>query len=306
MKKQMLFLYNPMAGKGRIKARLSDVFEIFAHHGFEITVHPTLGAGDVTQIVAEKAEQFDYILIAGGDGTLHELAEGLMRLPKEQRPPCGYIPAGTVNDFASSLSIPKQILRAAQLAAEGVPAYFDIGEMNGHFFTYIAGFGAFTEVAYETSQATKNALGKMAYFLDGAKRITSLKRYPLRLTADGNPAFEGDVLFGMVTNSYSVGGFRKMMNEHIALNDGIFEAVLVKAPSSLGDLNQTLIDLTMQNRESRHLIYCRGSSVSFSSPEPLKWTLDGEFGGSYCETGIVCHQKAIAFVVKEKEELISD
>ena len=303
MKKQMLFCYNPMAGKGRIKARLSDILEIFAQHDFEITVHPTSGAGYLTQTVTEKAEKYDYILTAGGDGTLHELAEGLMCLAKEQRPICGYIPAGTVNDFASSLSIPKQILPAARLAAEGTPAYFDIGEMNGHFFTYIAGFGAFTEVAYETSQATKNALGKMAYFLDGAKRITSLKRYPLRLTADGNLAFEGEVLFGMVTNSYSVGGFRSMMNQHIALDDGIFEAVLVKAPASLGDLNQTLIDLTMQNRGSRHLVYCRGKSFAFSSPESLKWTLDGEFGGTYLETDITCHQKAIAFVVEKQEGL---
>lgn len=293
----MLFLYNPFAGKGKIRGSLSDILLIFAKAGFEITVHPTLAPQDLTQTIQKEAERFHYVVISGGDGTLHELAEGLMALPAEFRPPCGYIPTGTVNDFATSLEIPKQVLKAARLAAEGTPAFFDIGEMNGRFFTYIAGFGAFTEVAYETSQATKNALGKMAYFLDGAKRITSLKRYPLTLCADGTTAFEGEVLFGMVTNSYSVGGFRKMMSGPIALNDGIFEAVLVKAPSSLGDLNQTLFDLTMQNRESKHLVYCRGKKFDFTSSEEIKWTLDGEFGGSYRQTHIINHQKALSFVV---------
>ncbi len=223
MERRLLFLYNPFAGKGKIKTSLSDILQIFAESGFEITVHPTMESQDLTQTIKKEAQRFDYIVVSGGDGTLHELADGLMALPPEQRPPCGYIPTGTVNDFATSLEIPKQVLKAAKLAAVGQPAFCDIGEMNGHFFTYIAGFGAFTEVAYETSQATKNALGKMAYFLDGAKRIASLKRYPLTLAADGVTAFEGEVLFGMITNSYSVGGFRKMMNEQIELDDGIFE-----------------------------------------------------------------------------------
>lgn len=301
MERRLLFLYNPFAGKGKIKTSLSDILQIFAESGFEITVHPTMESQDLTQTIKKEAQRFDYIVVSGGDGTLHELADGLMALPPEQRPPCGYIPTGTVNDFATSLEIPKQVLKAAKLAAVGQPAFCDIGEMNGHFFTYIADFGAFTEVAYETSQATKNALGKMAYFLDGAKRIASLKRYPLTLAADGVTAFEGEVLFGMITNSYSVGGFRKMMNEQIELDDGIFEAVLVKAPSSLVDLNQTLFDLTKQNRESRHLVYCRGREFDFASPDTIKWTLDGEFGGAYQNTHIVNHKRALSFVVSEQK-----
>ena len=175
--KKLLFIYNVHAGKGLLKSRLAAVLDCFVRAGWDVSVHPTQGAGDATAVAAERAGAFDRIVCSGGDGTLHEVVTGLMT--QETRPAVGYIPAGTTNDFAKNLSLPRGMEAMARAAAAGCPRPVDIGRFNDRFFIYVAAFGAFTDVAYNTPQPFKNLFGHLAYVLEGATRLSSIQAYPM-------------------------------------------------------------------------------------------------------------------------------
>lgn len=297
-----LFIYNPHAGKGQINSALSEIIQKITEDGSPVVLMPTQKNRNVLKNLENTFYQYNHILVSGGDGTLNHLVEAIMQIPKVLRPVCIYLPAGTVNDFASSLSIPKEPLKAVQNiwnAAEIFP--YDIGSLNDRYFTYIAGFGAFTEVSYETPQTAKNIFGKMAYVLNGVKRLPNLKTYQIKVISN-KQIIEDTILFGMVCNTYSVGGFMKFKGRNIDLSDGKFEVVLVKAPRSLPDFNQLLLDLTTQNVNSSQLYCFHTDHLQLTSTEEISWTIDGEFGGCYKNIKIQNHQKAIRFLIPKNKE----
>ena len=214
MSKKMLFIYNPMAGKEQIKNKLSEIIQIFCKEGFEVTIFATRGREDATKIIEKKGERYDYIVCSGGDGTMNEVATGIMKL--EKRPICGYIPAGTVNDFASSLKIPRVMKNAASLIADGDVFNCDMGKFNDRYFTYVAGFGAFTEVSYQTPQEWKNALGKAAYFIEALKHIADIKPHHMKIEYDGG-VIEDEFILGLISNSVSVAGYKYYEKKNIKM-----------------------------------------------------------------------------------------
>ena len=138
-----------------------------------MTLHVTEGPEDATRVTQARAGEFDRIVCAGGDGTLNEVVTGLMQ--SKVRPPLGYIPAGTTNDFATSLGIPKVPAEAAAIAAKDRLQALDIGRFNSRYFNYIAAFGVFTEVSYATPQQTKNIFGRAAYIMQGVISLANIK-----------------------------------------------------------------------------------------------------------------------------------
>ena len=231
--KKLLFLYNTHAGKGLLKNRLAAVQDALAAAGWDVTIHPTQGAGDATAVAAARAGEFDRIVCSGGDGTLHEVVAGLMGL--ENRPEVGYIPAGTTNDFAKNLSLPRGMEAMARVAAAGVPRPVDIGSFNDRYFIYVAAFGAFTEVAYDTPQELKNTFGHLAYVMAGIASLPSITPYHLKLEYDGQ-TIEDDFFYGMVCNTYSVGGIKNLPTDRVDLDDGLFEVILVRKPMNIFDI----------------------------------------------------------------------
>ena len=201
-KKKLYFIYNPHAGKEHIKGKLYGILKVMADAGYELTVYPTKGAQDAMEQMKEMPDDYDLVVCSGGDGTLDEVVTGMMR--RKHKVPIGYIPAGTCNDFARSLNIPVNMEEAAQIAVQGENFPCDVGSFNDNSFIYIAAFGIFTDVSYSTKQEIKNVLGQMAYILEGMKSIYNVKSYQLKVTSE-EKCFEGDFLFGMVTNSKSVG-----------------------------------------------------------------------------------------------------
>ena len=201
--KKMLFIYNPNAGTGVLKPKLSDVLDIFVKAGYEVTVYPTQCYHDAMAKAESYTENYDVVVCSGGDGTLDEVVTAMAR--RKDPVPIGYIPTGTTNDFANSLHISKDLLEAADTAANGVPFPCDVGVFNDDYFVYIAAFGLFTDVSYETKQSVKNVLGHLAYVLEGTKRLFNIPSYHIKITHDGE-TLEDDFVFGMVTNSRSVGG----------------------------------------------------------------------------------------------------
>lgn len=295
--KKLLFVVNGHSGKGQIKNKLLDIIDIMIKEGYHVQVHTTQEREDATKVVREQAKYYDLVVCSGGDGTLDEAVTGMIQ--SEVRTPLGYIPAGSTNDFANSLEIPKDMIQAAKTAVSGVPFSCDVGEFNGDYFIYVAAFGIFTDVSYATSQELKNALGHVAYILEGAKRLHTIKSYHMRVEYDGNE-IEGDFLLGMITNSTSVGGFKNMTGKDVKLDDGMFEVTLIHKPKNIIELNTIIASLTNLKDETDLIDSFRADSVKFYSEEEIPWTLDGEFGGDHKEVQIKDHCKAVDIMINEK------
>ena len=280
----LLFLYNPTSGKGGAAGHLSPILDTLTKEGWLVTAYPTQQPGDATRIVRELGSQFDRVVCCGGDGTLSETAAGLMAL--ESPPVLGYIPAGSTNDFATSLGIPKRMPLAAWDIVEGTPFAIDTGtfceDMN---FMYIAAFGAFTEVSYLTSQDRKNLLGHQAYMLEGVKSLAGLKPYHMKVEWDGQ-VLEEDFAFGMVTNTISVGGFKGLVNQSVALNDGLFEVLLIRMPRTPVDLSNIISYMFLREEPNEYVYKFKTSSIRLTSEQEVDWVLDGEYGGSRTEVTI--------------------
>ena len=303
--KKLLFVYNPRAGKEMLKPRLSDVLDIFVKAGYEVTVHPTQAYRDAYyQIKEYEVGKYDLIACSGGDGTIDEVATGMMKRREMGKDvvPVGYIPAGTTNDFAKSLHIPRKPLAAADNAVKGVPFPCDIGKFNDSVFVYIAAFGIFTDVSYETDQAVKNVLGHMAYILEGAKRIFNIPSYKIKVEHDGK-VIEDEFIFGMVTNSRSVGGFSNMVGKNIVFDDGLFEVTLIKTPKNPIALQEIIAALLIEQVDTKHMYTFKTRKITFDSVEEIPWTLDGEFGGEQDYVEIENVQKAMEIMVPENHVL---
>ncbi len=277
---QMLFIYNPIAGKGAAAKGLASSLDVFTKAGWLVTTYPTQGKGDATRAAREMGPRFERVVCAGGDGTLSETVTGLMDL--ENPPVLGYIPLGSTNDCAATLNLPKSARQAAAVAAgEGVPRAVDIGRLNGHPFVYVAAFGAFTQVSYDTPQDLKNTFGHLAYILAGVASLPTITPYHLTVEYDGN-VLEDSFYFGMVGNTLSIGGMRMPKNEHVVLDDGLFEVDLIRKPVSLADVADGFQTLLEQNSPSAGVrVHFQASHLEFRAEKPLPWTIDGEFGGRH-------------------------
>ena len=295
--RKLLFVFNPQAGKAQIKSKLLQILDIMVQESYEITIYPTQGREDALNIVQERAKDFDLIVCSGGDGTLDEVVSGIMR--SGQNIPLGYIPAGSTNDFANSLKIPKDMIKAAQIAVSGQKFACDVGAFNEKSFIYVAAFGIFTEVSYRTRQEWKNILGHAAYILEGVKSLPEITSYYMRVEYDG-VVIEDEFIYGMITNSNSVGGFKNMTGKNILLDDGKFEVTLIRCPRNFAELNEILASLT-NLIDNTDLIYSTKSDhITILSEEEIPWTLDGEFGGKVREVEIRNRHRALEIMVKKK------
>ena len=282
--KQLLFVYNPTAGRQRAKVILSDVLTVFAQQGYEITVRPTLARGDAARVVAERGAGYDRVVCCGGDGTLNETVQGLLTLPQPSRPVLGYIPAGTTNDFSRNINLPRSTQALAQVACGGVPRAIDVGQLEERPFLYIAAFGLFTDVPYSTPQASKNMLGHLAYLLEGAGRLVKFPSYHVCVTTDQGLELEGDFIYGMVCNTVSIGGMVNLPRDLVCLDDGQFEALLIRNPKTPKDWQSILTALTTQKLpEDGSVVGFTCKQARFSCCEPLAWTVDGEYGGTFSQ-----------------------
>lgn len=292
--KKLLYIYNPAAGRKTARSSLSDILEVFARQGYEITVRPTQGPGDAAAAVIRQGAQFDRVVCCGGDGTLNETVRGLLALPLEQRPVLGYIPAGTTNDFSRTLELPRTVTELAEVAGEGSLRPIDVGDAQGHPFTYVAAFGLFTDVAYSTPQVNKNLLGHFAYVLEGMGRLASIPSYHMKVTAAGGHEVEGDFIYGMVGNTVSVGGLVNLPRDMVRLDDGLFEVILLRQPRTIEDWQSILTALTtLEPSEDGAVVAFSSGEVTFTCDQIVAWTVDGEFGGGQTVTTVRSQTRAI-------------
>lgn len=296
--KRMLFIYNPRSGKGVVREQLSYIIEEFSKEDYEIVVHPTIGPRDATRITQEFGDSFNLIVCSGGDGTLDEVVTG-MQTGRFTRP-LGYIPAGSTNDYAASLGIPRKMTRAARAILEGNVYQCDLGRLNDSYFVYVAAFGAFVEVSYDTPQDMKNLLGHAAYVIKAMQSLNTLKAYHLRYeSAEGSG--EGDFLYGMITNSDSVGGFKGITGRDVTLNDGVFEVNLIRMPA-LAVEYPAIVNSLLNKTPNKNIVTLKTARIEFWMDEPVSWTRDGEFGGKRKHTVVENIPRAIPIIIPKGED----
>lgn len=290
--KKVLFIFNPTAGRGRIKNKLFDIVDSFIKHGYRVQVYPTQQKGDATSIILDDPDQYDVLVCAGGDGTLNEIITGMMLANKSV--PIGLIPAGSMNDVGHSFKISRNIMNAVHNVITGRPYSMDIGRFNDKYFIYVAAFGAFTDISYTTSQKNKNIIGNLAYYLEGIKKLSDLKPRLVRIQY-GDQVIEEEFLIGLVTNSLYIGGFKNLNYDTTSLNDGLMELLLVKMPKNIFDLEMIVSSLINYKINTGLMYYIQAPSMTITS-EKMEWTLDGEFGGIYETVEINNCNKAIKII----------
>lgn len=296
MNKKMLFIFNPHSGKGQLKNSLYEITDIFTKGGYDVTIHPTQGKNDAFELISNHAQEYDTVVISGGDGTLNEAVKGMLKIPFESRRPVGYIPSGTTNDFASSRGIPKDPVKAAELIITGSPVPEDIGLLNGTPFTYVAAFGAFTDVSYDTPQEAKNFLGQAAYVVEGIKRIPAIE--PIQLTMKyNNYEIDDSFTVGCILNSTSMAGINFSEKYDIHFDDGLFEVLLMKKPITLSQTQELLWGVFTGEDQDDQFRLIRTSNAEFEFEVPEKWTLDGEYGGTFRTAKMEVLHKAISFIL---------
>lgn len=297
--KKMLFIMNPKAGRTTLKNSLVDVLEVFCNNDYDVRTYLTKSADDAERVVAEEGVGYDVIVCAGGDGTLGNTVAGFMK--SGLKVPLGYIPCGSTNDFARSMEIPMTAVEAAEMVVGAEPFSVDIGSLNDKYFVYVAAFGVFSDTSYATPQNMKNIFGHAAYVLQGIKSIANIPSYKMKITIDGEIQ-EGEFIFGMVSNSISVGGFKSITRKGVEFDDGLFEGVLIRTIKTPADLERVVRALLTGDISEKCMVSFRASNVLFEAEDPVAWTCDGEFGGEYKNTSIDIHRRAIDLLVVQESE----
>ena len=294
--KKLLLIVNPKAGTRRIGRVLPEVIEIFNRADYEVTVHITAGSGDCTQVVRSRGAQADLIVCAGGDGTFNEAVAGMMESGIDR--PLGYIPCGSTNDFAISLKLPTDPVKAAQLIVDGVPLKYDVGLFGDRYFSYVASFGAFTRASYSTPQDIKNALGHTAYLLEGIQEISQIRKEHIRIELDDR-IIEDDFLFGAGSNSTSMGGIVTLDPRQVDMRDGKFELLLIRAPRDLLEIHECVQAVSKQIYNCAMMTFVSTKKLTVHADASMPWTLDGEREEGREQVVIRCLHQAITLMGKE-------
>jgi YegS/Rv2252/BmrU family lipid kinase len=272
--KKLLFVMNPRAGQRKANRHLAEILAIFNRAGYRVDTYMTAGPGDGVQVVTRRAAEVDLVVCCGGDGTFNETVTGMLQ--SDIQVPIGYIPAGSTNDFAASLHLPTNPVKAAQAIVEGQPMTYDVGRFGQRYFAYVASFGAFTRASYATPQSIKNALGHTAYILEGITELPQIHKTHVRLELDGGRVVEDDFIFGAISNSTSVGGVLTLDPKQVDMRDGLFELLLVRAPRDLAELGECIKALRTHQYNCRMITFLSASSVAVTADPHMCWTLDGE------------------------------
>lgn len=272
--KKLLFVMNPFAGTRKANKVLPEIISVFNRAGYGVLTYMTETAGDAEQIVCRHGAGMDLIVCSGGDGTFNETVSGLLRCGADV--PIGYIPAGSTNDFASTLKLSTDPLQAAEDIVNGQAQSFDLGRFGDRHFAYVASFGAFTRVSYTTPQSVKNALGHTAYVLSGIQELSQIRAVPIRMDIDGQ-IIEDKFIFGAICNSTSVGGVLTLDSNIVDLRDGKFEILLVRAPRDVTELGECIMAVQRQQYNCKMITFLSGSKIRIEASPEIDWSLDGEW-----------------------------
>ncbi len=296
--KKLLFIMNPFAGQKKANKYLPDILLLFTQAGYDITTVMTTGTGSAAKTAQRLGKDADLVVCCGGDGTLNETVSGLNRAGLTT--PIGYIPAGTTNDFASSLKLSGNPLQAAKDIVEGKAIAYDVGKFNDRYFSYVASFGAFTRSSYAVPQNIKNALGHTAYVLSGISEISQIHNEHIRMEIDGE-VLENDYLFGAICNSTSIGGILTLPPNRVDMGDGVFEVMLVRAPQSVTELTECIQAVQTQEYNCSMITFRPARNIKVWADPYMAWSLDGEKADGYAYIEVENLHHAMHLIQRREE-----
>ncbi len=303
MSKKLLLIINPRSGKTKKPRVFDNIEKELFDSGWTVNRVYTERRAHAEEL-ATSAVGYDRVVCVGGDGTLNEVINGIMSL--DDRPQLGYVPAGSTNDFAVGIGLPRTVKSASSLAASDNISPIDIGSFSGdgikRYFSYVASFGMFTKISYSTDQKIKNRFGHMAYIFEGIRSVTDLQNYkPFKMRIETEDSMiEQEYIFGAVTNSTSLGGLVKLDKQNVKVNDGLFEILLIRKPKNFIELTDTVKQLANHKYRADRIIFSHADHLVMTSDAPLDWTLDGEYAGCVSRAEIKVHPSAIDFVRKKE------
>lgn len=274
-RKKVLVLINPNSGKKNSKESVLDALNVFSANNYQMEIYLSQKPMDVTRYIEENGERFDVVAVFGGDGTLNEATNGLMKL--KHKPVISYFPTGTMNDFGTNFGLTNDIKQCANIACAGHIESFDVGKMNSRYFNYVAGFGAFCNVSYETKQELKKQIGNMAYIIKALHEIPNLHPYHVKMNLDGK-ILEKDLMFGLIINGNRVAGFEMVEQADNTFKDGLFDIILVEHTPNPLELYNYPLGVLHPELNMKYVERYQAKSIIIESQEKLAWTLDGEEG----------------------------
>ena len=272
---KVLVLINPNSGKKNSKESVLDVLNVFSANNYQMEIYLSQKPMDVTRYIEENGERFDVVAVFGGDGTLNEATNGLMKL--KHKPVISYFPTGTMNDFGTNFGLTSDMKQCANIACDGHIESFDVGKMNSRYFNYVAGFGAFCNVSYETKQELKKQIGNLAYIIKAIHEIPNLHPYHVKMNLDGK-ILEKDLMFGLIINGNRVAGFEMVEQADNTFKDGLFDIILVEHTPNPLELYNYPLGVLHPELNMKYVERYQAKSIIIESQEKLAWTLDGEEG----------------------------
>lgn len=293
--KKIMLIINPCAGRKTGKKNADRIISLLKEQGAECVLYMTEGRGDATRFVIDDGGKYDIISCMGGDGTLNEVINGMLKAHLSV--PLGYIPAGSTNDFARSMHLSKKPEKAAETIAACHTVEIDAGLFNDRYFGYVASFGIFTQTSYNTPQRVKNVLGgRLSYFISALLELGRIKSYQMRVETNGK-CYEGDFIFGAVTNSTSLGGVLKYDPKVVNVSDGLLEMLLIHKPQNPVQLFSVLKSLITGNfADTPYIEFDRSDRFTIYPKSKSDWSLDGEFAYTSGSSEIRCLKKKIRFI----------
>lgn len=274
-RKKVLVLINPNSGKKNSKEYVLDALNVFSANNYQMEIYLSQKPMDVTRYIEENGERFDVVAVFGGDGTLNEATNGLMKL--KHKPVISYFPTGTMNDFGTNFGLTNDMKQCANIACVGHIESFDVGKINSRYFNYVAGFGAFCNVSYETKQELKKQIGNLAYIIKAIHEIPNLHPYHVKMNLDGK-VFEKDLMFGLIINGNRVAGFEMVEQADNTFKDGLFDIILVEHTPNPLELYNYPLGVLHPELNMKYVERYQAKSIIIESQEKLAWTLDGEEG----------------------------
>ena len=299
MNSKILIIVNPISGRKKRDKYYNRIRYNLEMQGYDVNIKFTTKEHNANYIVKTFSEEYDLIIACGGDGTLNEVTQGLYDLKRQI--PVGFIPCGTTNDYARSLNIPFNKFHLSKNIKNYKKVKIDLGVFNGKVFNYCATFGIFSKTSYMTSRKLKNAIGRFAYFINGAKEVFKFDKYKMKFSYDGK-IIEDEFVFGSITNSSYLGGFHIFRREKVDLDEGKFDVLLIKEPKNLFDTLKIMIKVIRGNFKDNSIYHFRTDKLHIDSVDNCGWSIDGEYGGNSKDIDIVNEKKWSHYLVPKNKQ----
>lgn len=297
MKKEILLIVNPCSGKGKVNKYVPEICDNLEKQGYELEVIYTSETNNGEKIIENYIRYIDAVVVCGGDGTLNEVINGIIKSNKKID--VSFIPFGTTNDFAHTLKVPRTPYKLSKKLSKYKKFDVDVGKFNDKYFYYVAAFGACTQVSYRTKQSLKNKLGKFAYYIEGIKELTHLKKYNTTIVTD-NEIIKDEFIYGSISNSLSIGSFKWFRKNEMSLNDGLFEIILIKEPKNKREYLKIISSILRKKYDQKNIYYLKTKHLQIDFEQGVDWTLDGEYGGNMKHILVENKRKSIGVLIPKK------